>query len=119
MVWRLFAVPDRHGRRSPREVLGVLERLVLEPSDVEARLVTGYEVVVREPLEPLRLDALRAVVRRVGGDEVLEVLVAKRLRLEREVLVRPEVVDPKRSRPRRLRRGFRSKNRTFAFTPGR
>lgn len=96
---------------------GVLEAVVLEPEDVEAGFVALDPVVVGEGMEALGFLALVAILCAVAGDEIVRVLAAQWVRLQREVLVGAEVVDPQL-----LGRGFslatrRSKKSTFAFTP--
>jgi hypothetical protein len=51
----------------------------------------------------------------VAGDEVVEVAALKRIFLEGEVFVRPEVVNPEPLCPRFSAAGLRSKKRTFAL----
>src|SRR3990167_5885486 len=89
----------------------VLQALVLEPEDVEAALVAGGKLLVGEDapaaigvllLVPRRL-ALVPVLRVVAGDELVEVRARHAPRLEGEVLVRAQVVDPELPRPRLLR----------------
>jgi hypothetical protein len=48
-----------------RQVVGVLQRLVTEPGDVEVGLVSRHQLVVGEVLDSLGLDALKNVVLRV------------------------------------------------------
>ncbi len=83
-----------------RQVVGVLQALVAEPEDVEARLVAGDQLVVAEPVEPLALLSLASLPGLVALDEVVEVGAGEGVGLEREVLVRPQVVDPQILRPR-------------------
>ena len=85
-----------------REVVGVLERLVAQPGDVQAGLVARQQLVVGERPEPLALHPLVARFRVVAGDEVVEVLAPERVLFQREVLVGAQVVDPQLLRPRRL-----------------
>ena len=77
-----------------REVVHVLEELVAEPCDVETDLVALEEFVVGEPFEALALLALLSRSRLVGGDEFVQALAPQWVLLQREVLVRTEVVDP-------------------------
>src|SRR5690606_9475188 len=92
---------------------GVLEALISKPEDVEADLVVGEDLLVRERspaavgglLRPCRLAPV-AAVRAVALDELVEIGTAQALRLEREVLVRSQVVDPDGLRPRLLRAGL-------------
>ena len=85
-----------------RQVVGVVQALVAEPEQVERELVAGRDLVVVVALEPVRLFRPLSVARSVARYEVLEVGDGERVGLEREVLVRPQVVDPERRRPRGL-----------------
>src|SRR2546428_226139 len=79
------------------------EVLACHETHTEHRLkVLLGQLVVGEALEPLRLDAVEAVLWLVGVDEVFEVLVAERVLLQREVHVRAQVVHPDRLCPQRL-----------------
>lgn len=96
------------------EVFAVFQAFVLEPEDVQVRLVALDQVLVvegapaaigfllrvprRPPLAPrLGLEAL---------DEIVQVAALQGLGLQREVHVRPQVVDPEPFRPRLLARGL-------------
>lgn len=62
----------------------------------------GDELVVGEGLPAFGLDPLVArLAGQVGGDEIVEVVAAQGVLLEREVLVGAQVVDPGRRWPRR------------------
>lgn len=76
------------------EIVAVFEAIVFEPENVETDFVTGNEVVVVEAFETVGLFALVAVRRIVALDEVLQVIKLQRICLQREVNVRPEIVDP-------------------------
>ncbi len=115
LLQRRFQVFDhllRDHLRS-RKVLRVLQRFVLEPEDVEARLVAcdkflvavGAPAAVGVLLRP-RGFALVAVLRVVAGDELVQVRALEEIRLQREVLVGPQIVDPELLRPRRLGGGL-------------
>ena len=76
------------------QVFGVFQAFILEPEDVQVRLVAGGKGVVVEGLEAFRLLALAAVGGVEAGDKVLQVGKLQRACLEREVDVGPEVVNP-------------------------
>src|SRR5436190_15074231 len=88
------------------EIRGVLEALVAQPEQVEAELVARQDLVVaiwppasvRRLLGPRRF-ALMTLAQAVTGDEIVEVGPGHRALLEREVLVRPKIIDPDRLRP--------------------
>jgi hypothetical protein len=56
-----------------RQVFGVLQRLVPEPENVEAGLVSGDQFLVGEGSEPLGLCAFEPVLGVVAGDEIVQV----------------------------------------------
>jgi len=99
------------------QVLGVLQTVVLQPEDVEVRLVPLNELVVFVGLEPLGFLPIVAVLRIVAVEEVLQVLERHRIPLEGEVLVGPEVVDPERLRPRRLTGGLAVEEKHIGLHP--
>ena len=99
------------------EIGGVFQAVVFEPEDVQAGFVALDQVVVGEGVEALGLLALVAILGVVAGDEIVQVLAAQRVRLQREVLVGAEVVDPQLLGPGLFAGTRRSKNRTLAFTP--
>ena len=89
---------DRLGRS---QVVAVRQAVVLEPEQVEAGLVTGQQFAgVMAAPAALRVRfaerglARRAVVGPVKAHELVEVGVLQRARLEREALVRAQVVQP-------------------------
>src|SRR5690606_21713533 len=89
-----------------RQVRRGLERLVPQPEDVEARLVPGNQLLVRERAPAtLRVGvapgcrAGLSLAGPVAFDELVEIRSPERIGLEREVLVRPQVVDPQPLRP--------------------
>jgi len=54
-----------------RQKVRIVERIVLEPENVEIDLVTGDEIGMRKPPEALCLDALVPPPRLVAGDEIV------------------------------------------------
>src|SRR6266508_1583951 len=67
------------------EVVGVLEALITEPEDVEARLVASHKLLVRKPLEALGFPSLMPTLGPVTDHEVFKVFVAERPLLQRAV----------------------------------
>ena len=80
--------------RGSREVVAVFEGLVFEPEDVEVSFVSCDDLVVGEAFEAVGLPPLGEGSSLVHGFEVFEVFIGQRIRLEREVLVGAQVVDP-------------------------
>ena len=76
------------------QIGGVLQTIVLQPEDVQGGLVAFDQVVVAKGVEALCLLALVAIFGAVTGYEVVKVLAAQRVRLQRKVLVGAEIVDP-------------------------
>src|SRR5437867_3436394 len=84
-----------------REVGRVLQTLVAQPEQVEAELIARGDLVigvgppasVRRLLRPCRRTFVTSA-RAIAGDELVEVCPRHRPLLEREVLVRAQVVDP-------------------------
>jgi hypothetical protein len=77
-----------------REVGGVLQAVVFEPENVQAGLVAFDQFVISEGMEAVTLLTLVAILCVVAGYEIIQVLAAQRVGLQREVLVGAEVVDP-------------------------
>ena len=79
--------------------------LSLSPQEVQIQLVALHQFVVLErspasPRSPRSTSApFVAFARPVAADEVVQVRTPERLHLEREVLVRAEVVDPYEAAP--------------------
>ena len=88
------------------QVVGVLKTFVSQPEDVKADLVTLHEFMVGERLKPLGLFPDTAVSGVVAGDEIVEVGVAHRFRLQCEPLIGSEIVNPQFLRPRGFAGGF-------------
>lgn len=88
---------DDFGRR---KIGGIFEALVFEPEDIEVRLVALHEVFIGEGLKTFGLFAFVAVFLIVTYDKIIEVRAPERVFLEREVHVRPQVVDPELLGPR-------------------
>jgi len=82
-----------------RKVIRVLKALVPQPEDVEVDLVPLHQILVSERMESFGLFPFQLVCSVVTGDEVVQVLVLQRIRLEREVHVGAKVVDPQRLCP--------------------
>jgi len=82
------------------EIGGVFEGFVLEPENIEVRLVPLGQLLIGEGLEALALLAVVAVLRIVGGDEVIEVAPFEGILFEGEMLVRPQIIDPELLGPR-------------------
>jgi len=108
---------DYRGRGQARRIL---KRLVVDvgPNDeVEAR--TGREFVVGPALEVVGLDALVPTAWLVFLNEIIEVSSSQLLRLQSEVLIGAEGLDPELARRRRI--GCRTwaalEENAFAFTP--
>lgn len=88
----LRAEQSRRDHLRRRQVVGIGQRLVLEPEDVEAGLVPGHEILVLVHPPPtiglLRAEGGLAVVP-VGGvvetDELVRVFALERVGLQREV----------------------------------
>lgn len=89
------------------EVVRVLQGLILQPEDVQARLVAAddFLVGIGTPaarwivLAPAR-SALMAVGRIVEGDELVQVRTLERVGLEGEMHVGAQVIDPELLGPR-------------------
>ena len=86
-----------HLRR--RQIFRVLQRLVPQPEDVERRLVARHQLLVVERTEALCLLARGSIIGVVAPDEVVEIRARQLPRLQGEVLVGSEVVDPELLRP--------------------
>ena len=86
-------------RHANRLLTRVLQGVVAEPEDAQRRLVPHGQFVVKGR-EPLGLRSLMAVGRVVAGDEVIGVSAGQHPRLEGEVLVGAEVIDPQLVRER-------------------
>src|ERR1035437_9343864 len=56
-----------------REIVEVVETFVLEPKDVQARLVAGDQLLIRVALEAIRGLAVVTVLGVVTGNEVVQV----------------------------------------------
>jgi hypothetical protein len=89
-----------------RQVRALFKGFVFEPEDVEVHLVALGQLFVSERLKALALFAVVAVLRVVTRDKVVEVAALQGVFLEREMLVRAQVVDPELLRPRFFLRGF-------------
>ena len=105
----------QHIRR--RQVVEVVQAVVLEPEDVQAGLVARHQVGMAEVPEALAFLALVAVGRAVAVYEVAQVVRPQRPRLEREVPVGAQVVNPDPFGMHLAVGRFLSKNSTLAFTP--
>jgi hypothetical protein len=99
-----------------RQVGGVLQAVVLEPENVEAGLVTLYQLFIGERMQTLRLFPLVSVLGFVAGDEVVQVFPARRVRLQREVFVRAP--DRPRKEGSRLTEAFAERELADGHTAG-
>ena len=95
-----------HLDRESKKVGAVFEGVVAQPDQIQACLFTLDEVVVGEPLEPIRLGPAVAALRPVGIDEILQVIAPQRVLLEREVHVGTQVVHPQLASPWRFGGGL-------------
>ena len=79
---RLQALYDLRGEHLwLRQVLRVLQAFVLEPEDIKAALIPLDQLIISEGMETIRFGPFPAVLRIVAADEVLEILVLKRISL--------------------------------------
>lgn len=99
------------------QVVRVLQIFIAKPSDIEAQLVALLQLLVTEAAEAFGFVALEPVRRIKTRDKMVEIGSLQRVGLEREVLVRAEIIDPQRLCPRQFARRLRSKNSTLALTP--
>lgn len=76
------------------QLIKVVEAVVLQPEDIQAGFVTSYQLLIAEEFKALGLLPLMAAIGVVASDEVLQIIQPKRPRLEREMLVGPQVVKP-------------------------
>ena len=77
-----------------RQVIKVFEAVILQPENIEAGLLVCYQVFVAEVLEAFCLGPLVPVVGVIAGHEVFHVIQFQRPRLQREMLVGAQVVEP-------------------------
>lgn len=77
-----------------RQQVGIVERVVLEPEDIEIDLVALDEIGISEFAEALGLFALRSIFLRIAGDEIVKVGALHRPLFQREALISAEVVNP-------------------------
>jgi hypothetical protein len=77
------------------EIGCVFKAVVFEPEDVQAGFIAFDQLVIREGVKALGLLALVTILCFVAGYEVIQVLAAQRIRLQGEVFIGAEVVDPK------------------------
>ena len=76
------------------QVVQVFQAVILQPEDVQARLIAGDQFVVGKELEALGFLARMPVFGVVANDEILQVVEPQLAGLEGEVLVRAQVVEP-------------------------
>jgi hypothetical protein len=77
------------------QIGSVFQAIVFEPEDVQAGFIAFDQLVIREGVKALGLLALVTILCFVAGYEVIQVLAAQRIRLQGEVFIGAEVVDPK------------------------
>src|ERR1017187_2066667 len=85
-----------------REIRGIAEAVIPEPEDVEVGFVTLDQVLIGEAPETIGFGPLMPVLGIVTTDEVVQVGAREGVRLQGEVLVGAQIVDPKRSGPGRF-----------------
>ena len=88
------------------EIGGVFEGFVLEPENIEVRLIAFGQLIIGEGLEALALLAVVAVLRIVAGNEIVEITPLEGIFLQGEMLVRPQIIDPELLGPRFFLRGL-------------
>jgi len=84
-----------------RQIGRIAQTVVPEPEDVEIGLIALDQVLVGEAMEPLSLGPLVAIRGVIAADEVVEIGAGEGVRLQGEVLIGAEIVDPKRAAERR------------------
>jgi hypothetical protein len=99
-----------------RQIGRIAQTVIPEPEDVEIGFIAFDQVLVGEAPEALSFTPLVPIPGVVAANKVVQIAASKGIRLQGEVLVGAEIIDPKRARPWRLA-GLRSKKSTLAFTP--
>ncbi len=75
------------------QVVQIFQAVVLQPEDIQARLVAGDQFIVSKELEAFGFLARVPVFRVVAGNEILQVVQSQLAGLEGEMLVRAQVVE--------------------------
>src|ERR1700681_3340535 len=77
-----------------RQQIGIVERVILDPENVEIDLVACQQGFERKTFEFFGFLALGPVARAVAGDEIIEISPYHRALFQREALVGAQVVNP-------------------------
>jgi hypothetical protein len=77
-----------------RQIIQIVQTVVLQPENIEARLVAHDQFLIRIKPEALRFLALMAVLGMVAIDEILQVFTLEGSRLQSEMLVGAQIVEP-------------------------
>ena len=80
------------------QVCRIFQAVIFQPEDIQAHLVAFNQLIVAEYMKAFAFLTLVPVLRFVARDEVIEVGPLQRVRLQREVLIRAEVIESAGSR---------------------
>src|SRR5206468_9877398 len=77
-----------------RQICGIFEAVVFQPEDIQTYFIALHQFIVIEDFEALAFMLLVTIVCIEARDEIREIVVLQTICLQREMLIRSQVINP-------------------------